>query len=181
MIVAAYLPYIGVGSRVLGFLPTYLGEENLTSGGGFWLIELVRHATPVPVAAYLAVAAAVMSGLAIGAFCRPSDPSPAPWATALATAAVFFAHRIRLVFCLAHWHLASPRGGRHSGRRYAVLLYWDPQMAASRFGRGSLSMAASPYSPVSTSPQIVGEGVWETAWRRPSRLDPIRGYFELSA
>ena len=34
VIVAAYLPYIGVGSRALGFLPGYVAEENLGSGGG---------------------------------------------------------------------------------------------------------------------------------------------------
>ena len=35
VIVAAYLPYIGVGSRVLGFLPGYVAEENLGSGSRF--------------------------------------------------------------------------------------------------------------------------------------------------
>jgi alpha-1,6-mannosyltransferase len=130
VVVAAYLPYLGVGSRVLGFLPTYLGEENLTSGGGFWLIELVRHATPMPVAAYLAVAAAVMSGLAIAALCRPADPvAGLPWATALGTAAVFFAsphyawYFVWLValLCVAPWWPAF------WPTLTAALLYWDPQ------------------------------------------------------
>jgi alpha-1,6-mannosyltransferase len=92
VIVVAYLPYLRVGSRVLGFLPAYLGEENLTSGGGLWLLDLVRGGIPVPVAAYLAVAAMVMAGLAIGALRRSPDPRASlPWAAALCIAAIFFA------------------------------------------------------------------------------------------
>jgi hypothetical protein len=130
VIVAAYLPYLGVGSRVLGFLPAYLGEENLTSGGGFWILELIRHAIPVPVVVYLAVAATVMSGLAIGALCRPADPvAGLPWAMALGTAAVFFAsphyawYFVWLValLCVAPWWPAF------WPTLTAVLLYWDPQ------------------------------------------------------
>jgi alpha-1,6-mannosyltransferase len=70
---AAYLPYIGVGSRVIGFLPGYIVEENLASGDGFWLLEIARRAAPVPLAAYLAVVVTVMVGLAIGALRRCSS------------------------------------------------------------------------------------------------------------
>jgi hypothetical protein len=92
VVVAAYLPYIGVGSRALGFLPGYLAEENFGSGSGFWLLGVVRRAVPMPLAAYLGLAASVMAGLAIGALCRrPSPRSSLPWATALGTAALFFA------------------------------------------------------------------------------------------
>ncbi|HJY50238.1 MAG TPA: hypothetical protein VJ349_16630, partial [Stellaceae bacterium] len=48
VIVAAYLPYIGVGSRALGFLPGYVAEENLGSGSGFWLLGMVRRAVAIP-------------------------------------------------------------------------------------------------------------------------------------
>lgn len=34
-----YLPYISVGTAVFGFLPTYLGEEGIASGSGFWLVR----------------------------------------------------------------------------------------------------------------------------------------------
>jgi alpha-1,6-mannosyltransferase len=130
VIVLAYLPYLGVGWRVLGFLPAYMGEENLTSGGGFWVLELVRRVIPVPVGAYLAVAATVMAGLAIGALRRPADPvSGMPWATALGTAAVLFAsphyawYFVWLValLCVAPWWPAF------WPTLTAVLLYWDPQ------------------------------------------------------
>ncbi len=130
VIVAAYLPYLGVGAAVLGFLPAYLGEENLTSGGGFWVLELIGRATPAAVATYLAVAAMVMAGLAIGAL-RRSDGSRAslPWAAALGTAAVFFAsphyawYFVWLValLCVAPWWPAF------WPTLTAVILYWDPK------------------------------------------------------
>jgi alpha-1,6-mannosyltransferase len=92
VVVAAYLPYIGVGWRVLGFLPGYVTEENLASGSGFWLLDICRRIVLVPLSIYLAVAAVVMMGLAIGALRQPSHPSSSPpWATALAIAAMFFA------------------------------------------------------------------------------------------
>ena len=130
VILAAYLPFLGVGSRVLGFLPTYFAEEKIASGSGFWALDLLGRAVPVPVAAYLAVAATVMAGLAIGALGRPTDPvSGMPWATALGTAAVFFAsphyawYFVWLValLCVAPWWPAF------WPTLTAVLLYWDPQ------------------------------------------------------
>jgi hypothetical protein len=130
VILSAYLPFLGVGRRVLGFLPTYFAEEKLASGSGFWALDLLGRAVPVPVAAYLAVAATVMAGLAIGALRRPEDPvSGMPWAMALGTAAVLFAsphyawYFVWLValLCVAPWWPAfwPPLT--------AVLLYWDPQ------------------------------------------------------
>jgi hypothetical protein len=92
VMVAAYLPYIGVGPRVLGFLPGYVAEENLGSGNGFWLLGVVRRVVPMPLAAYFGLAASVMAGLAIGALRRAPEPrSGLPWAAALGTAALFFA------------------------------------------------------------------------------------------
>ncbi len=91
LIIAAYLPYLGVGSRVLGFLPGYAAEENLTSGSGFWLLDIARRAAPVPFAAYLLTVTTFMAGLAFAALRRPPDPRMSlPWATALAAAAMFF-------------------------------------------------------------------------------------------
>jgi hypothetical protein len=64
----AYLPYLSVGSGVFGYLWGYIEEEGLASGSGFhalWLLE--RAAGPVPgaVVAYVAIAAALMIGLAV--------------------------------------------------------------------------------------------------------------------
>jgi alpha-1,6-mannosyltransferase len=130
VVVAAYIPYLGVGPRVLGFLPGYVAEENLVSGNGFWVVELVNSAIPVPVAAYLALAATVMAGLTIGALARPAGPlASLPWATALGTAATLFAsphyawYFVWLValLCVAPWWPAF------WPTLTAVLLYWDPK------------------------------------------------------
>ena len=92
VIVAAYLPYIGVGLRAMGFLSGYVAEENLGSGSGFWLLGIIRRTTPLPLAAYLGLAVIVMAGLAFGALSRGPEPrSSLFWATALGTAAMFFA------------------------------------------------------------------------------------------
>src|SRR5262249_33820292 len=81
-IVAAYLPYIGVGSRVLGFLPGYLAEEKLTSGSGFWALDIIQHIVTLPVALFLSLAAVCMMGLGIGALCRAPEPlASLRWAT----------------------------------------------------------------------------------------------------
>jgi len=130
VIVAGYLPYLGVGSRVLGFLPTYLAEENLASGSGFWVLDLVRRAFPVPVAVYFAVAATIMTVLAIGALRRPADPlASLPWATALGTAAVLFAspHYAWYFVWLVALLSVAPWWPAFWPTLTAVLLYWDPE------------------------------------------------------
>jgi len=130
VVIAAYLPYLGVGSRVLGFLPGYLTEEKLASGGGFWGLGAISRVIPVPVAVYLGVMAAVMTGLAVGALRRPADPlARLPWAAALGTAATLFAsphyawYFVWLValLCVAPWWPAFWPTST------AVLLYWEPK------------------------------------------------------
>ncbi len=71
-ICAAYLPYLGVGARVIGFLPAYTGEEGM-GDGRFFLLLLARYATggrEIPAAAYLVFCFAVLSLLAGLAFLR---------------------------------------------------------------------------------------------------------------
>jgi hypothetical protein len=78
-IIACYLPYLGVGTGVFGFLFTgYIHEEGLQSGQGFWLVHAARTAfgnIPGLVPLYLALAAGTLGLLALRvAFAR--DPSP---------------------------------------------------------------------------------------------------------
>jgi alpha-1,6-mannosyltransferase len=64
----AYLPYLSVGSGVLGYLWGYVEEEGLASGSGFsvlWLLEIFAGPLPGAVRVYVAVAAAIMIVLAI--------------------------------------------------------------------------------------------------------------------
>ncbi len=128
VIVAAYLPYIGVGSRALGFLPRYVAEENLGSGSGFWLLGMARRAVAIPLAAYFGLVASVMAGLAIGALRRRSDPcSGLNWAMALGTAALFFAspHYPWYFVWLVALLTAAPWWPAWWLTLAAVLLYWD--------------------------------------------------------
>jgi len=128
VIVAAYLPYIGVGSRALGFLPGYVGEENFGSGAGFWLLGMARRVLPIPLAAYLGLAVSVMSGLAIGALRRgPAPRSSLNWAMALVTAALFFAspHYPWYFVSLVALLTAAPLWPAWWLTLAAVLLYWD--------------------------------------------------------
>jgi alpha-1,6-mannosyltransferase len=128
IIVAAYLPYIGVGSRALGFLPGYLAEENLGSGSGFWLLCIARRAITIPLTAYLGLAVSVMAGLAIGALRRRPEPrSCLNWATALGTAALFFAspHYPWYFVWLVALLTAAPWWPAWWLTLAAVLLYWD--------------------------------------------------------
>jgi hypothetical protein len=130
VIVAAYLPYIGVGSRALGFLPGYVAEENFGSGAGFWLLGMARRAIPIPLAAYLGLAVSVMAGLAIGALLRRREPcSGLNWAMALGTAALFFAspHYSWYFVWLVALLTAAPWWPAWWLTIAAVLLYWDPK------------------------------------------------------
>jgi alpha-1,6-mannosyltransferase len=63
-----YLPYIGAGTKVFGFLGRYLAEEGLDQGTGIFLWQFVTAIVPLPAQAfafYLAAAAAVMAALGL--------------------------------------------------------------------------------------------------------------------
>jgi hypothetical protein len=68
-VIAAYLPFAGVGWRVFGFLPGYLGEEGFTGGGsGFYLWGLAHTLLPLAGLSnlvYVGIAAALGGGLAL--------------------------------------------------------------------------------------------------------------------
>jgi alpha-1,6-mannosyltransferase len=69
-VAVAYLPYLSVGTGVLGFLPAYLHEEGFApgSGGGFkllWLVEQATGALPHGAIVYMGLAALAMIGLAL--------------------------------------------------------------------------------------------------------------------
>ncbi len=77
--VVCYLPYLGAGRGVLGFLAGgYLSEEGLTGGEGFWLVAVVQAVVgnvPGLGAIYLALAAGIMAWLA---FRSPSTDETSP-------------------------------------------------------------------------------------------------------
>jgi hypothetical protein len=64
----AYLPYLSVGSGVLGYLWGYLDEEGFASGRGFnvlWLLERLAGPLPAAVRVYIAIAVVIMAALAL--------------------------------------------------------------------------------------------------------------------
>ncbi len=67
-VILAYLPFVRVGWRVLGFLPGYANEEGFTAGGaGFYLWSLLRILpafAKLPALAYVAGAVAILVILA---------------------------------------------------------------------------------------------------------------------
>jgi len=77
VVLACYLPYLGAGRGVFGFLFTgYLHEEGFQSGDGFWLVHAVRVLlgdVPGLLALYLALAAAIIGALALRVAFTPDD------------------------------------------------------------------------------------------------------------
>jgi hypothetical protein len=74
-ILACYLPYLGAGRGVFGFLTAgYLTEEGLASGEGIWLVALIQvliGKVPGLTAIYVVVAAGIMGWLALRIACGP--------------------------------------------------------------------------------------------------------------
>lgn len=80
-----YAPYLSVGAGVLGFLPQYVHEEELSHGSGFrYVLAAERLFGPLPGAAlaYAVAAAFIMIGAALAVGFR-SDRSNAGSVTAL--------------------------------------------------------------------------------------------------
>jgi alpha-1,6-mannosyltransferase len=73
-----YLPYLSVGWKVLGFLPSYWTEERLVSGSGFFLMNLagwLSGRSDLPSLPYLAAAAVGLGTVALAVLFarRPAD------------------------------------------------------------------------------------------------------------
>ena len=87
-----YLPYLGVGIGVFGFLSGYTQEEGMRSGSGIfllWLLGAGGSASPRLAVGYFAAAAAVMASLSLWLqFRRPAD-AKARLAGSFALASVF--------------------------------------------------------------------------------------------
>jgi alpha-1,6-mannosyltransferase len=76
VIMLAYLPFFGVGTAVFGFLPSYVAEEGLKSGAGFYLWNLVKAAlglTDVGALPYIIFAMAVLAALGLSVLFAPRE------------------------------------------------------------------------------------------------------------
>jgi alpha-1,6-mannosyltransferase len=77
-VVLLYLPYIGAGTQVFGFLGKYVAEEGLDGGSGIFLWQLVGAIVPLRDEAfsfYFPAAATVMAGLALFVVMRERRPA----------------------------------------------------------------------------------------------------------
>jgi alpha-1,6-mannosyltransferase len=91
-VAVAYVPYLSVGSGVLGYLGGYIEEEGLASGRGFnvlWLMERFTGHVPGAVRVYVAVAAVVMIALAVAVAFRRDRSAEAAVASLAWLLAVF--------------------------------------------------------------------------------------------
>ena len=84
-----YLPYLGVGPRVLGFLPDYLAEEGLQSGARYYLLRLAGTLASAQLhpALYLVPAGLLLAALSAWVWLRQPEGSGAGGALLLASAA----------------------------------------------------------------------------------------------
>ncbi|AMJ59622.1 glycosyltransferase 87 family protein [Bosea sp. PAMC 26642] len=80
-LVLLYLPYLGVGRGILGFLPGYVQEEGIAGSGIFWvaLVQRLTSAQGNLTTAYFGLVALVLAGLGLAALFRraPDRISPA--------------------------------------------------------------------------------------------------------
>ena len=78
LIVLLYLPYLGVGWHVFGFLGGYAAQENIVSGQGIFLLQLICLAVSLPAIAapiYLAGLAVVLAAIGAGMVFGPNSMS----------------------------------------------------------------------------------------------------------
>lgn len=138
-IAVAYLPYIGVGWRVLGYLPGYGAEEGLENGAGVLWLRLVALAGQLPRwvgLAWFVLAGAALLALAAWVAWRPTPADGAGRTRALGRRALLLAGATMLAvtphyawylcwiaylaaLCAEPWALCLTA--------LAPLLYLDPQ------------------------------------------------------
>jgi alpha-1,6-mannosyltransferase len=77
LILALYVPYLGVGKAVLGFLGGYNAQEGIDSGAGIFLLSLLGQAIALPAdAARIYLAVLVMLLIALGSAMTFGQPLP---------------------------------------------------------------------------------------------------------
>ncbi len=81
----AYLPFLGVGRHVLGYLPGYVQEEGIASGRRFYLLGRLEDVVgrPLPIAVYGAFVVIAMLGLGLAIHRRSAASSRAVGTRAL--------------------------------------------------------------------------------------------------
>jgi hypothetical protein len=88
---ALYLPYLGVGAKVFGFLGGYVAEEGFGGGNGIFLWQLLGTIVPLPKEAFVfyAPAAAVILGITALGLMLQKPSEHADLAAAMVLAVLF--------------------------------------------------------------------------------------------
>jgi hypothetical protein len=164
-VIVAYLPFIGAGSAVLGFLPGYLQEEGLQSGAGFFLANLLRSVAPLEhlaTALYLALAAAALLALAVRSLFTAEGRYPASAMTlAVATTVLLSPHYPWYFTWIVPFICFTPRASVLYLTVACPLLYFVP-------GGGELAGARLPFEWEIYGPfaALVAFELW---WQRATR------------
>jgi hypothetical protein len=126
-----YVPYAGVGPRVLGFLPTYVHEEGIDTGDRFILLRLARLVAPVPTWLYVGLVAIAFLVVALRTLRRPAPDTRFEVASAATFAAMTLALGTPHYAWYALWLLAlvtlDPRPAWIYLANASALLYCAPR------------------------------------------------------
>ena len=105
----AYLPFLEVGTRVLGYLPGYLEEEGFDSGSRFYALRLTGLEGATATALYQAFAAALLGLVAIAVWRRGAQAEGAALLLLVALLVATPAYPWYALLPLALLPFASPR------------------------------------------------------------------------
>jgi hypothetical protein len=126
-----YVPYAGAGLRVLGFLPTYVHEEDIDTGDRFVLLRLVRRLAPVPTWLYVGLVALAFFVISLRAMRRSTPDTRLEVASAATLAAMTLAFGTPHYAWYALWLLALVTLDRRPAWIYlanaSALLYCAPR------------------------------------------------------
>jgi len=184
--IAVYVPHLlAVGSKVIGFLPGYLQQEDYTSGTRYGIIGLVVTGPLASAMAVLILAAVALAVLQFGDPDRPWQGAVVMTAAALAVTTprfqwyalllvmlVAFDGRLEwLAFAAGGYYAAEPNMGRYTppGRLVDAIAYGVPMLvvaggwlARRELARRAIVPAESVPAesvPAETRPVAVGAGV----------------------
>ena len=158
--VIAYLPFLGAGAAVLGFLSGYLDEEGLQSGTGFFLCNLLRSVPglePVAAPLYLALAAAALLALAVRSLFAAQGRYPtAAMTLAVATTVLLSPHYPWYFVWLVPLICLTPRASALYLTLACPLLYFVPGGPDPQGARMAFEWAI--YAPFAA---LVGFEIWQ--------------------
>jgi hypothetical protein len=133
---ALYIPYAGVGLRVLGFLPTYVHEEGIDTGDRFVLLRLVRLIAPVPTSLYFGLVVLVYASVSVRALRQPARDTRSEVRGAATLAAIALALGTPHYAWYALWLIAlvtvAPRPAWLYLASALALLYYAPHTYTAR-------------------------------------------------